>query len=170
LKIYTGIGSRETPAHILMLMTSLAFALAKCNYVLRSGGADGADTAFEMGAGPKQIYLPWNGFNGHYVDHKSYFIPKETEEVRNYVYDYHPSGLYLKNGPFKLMVRNTYQILGANLDTPSDVVFCYTSDGLASGGTGQAMRIAKDYNIPIINLYDPKQLDAWLTENKIMLA
>jgi hypothetical protein len=170
VKIYTGIGSRETPQHILTIMTALTTALAKCNYILRSGGADGADSAFEQGATSKQIYLPWNGFNGKQVDGVSYLLMSETEESRSFVYDYHPRGLYLKAGAFKLMHRNTYQVLGADLNTPSDVLFCYTSDGLASGGTGQAMRIARDYNIPIINLYDSKQLDAWLTENEITLA
>ena len=170
MKTYTGIGSRETPPDILMLMTSLATALSKHNYILRSGGAEGADSAFELGATYKEIYLPWNGFNGKVVDGVSYLLPIETEQAREYVYDYHPNGLYLKAGAFKLMVRNTYQVLGASLHNPSDVLFCWTSDGRASGGTGQAMRIADDYNIPIINLYHLKQLDAWLTQNNITLA
>lgn len=170
MKVYAGIGSRETPLDILNLMTRVAIALTNDNWILRSGGADGADTAFEIGAGRKEIYLPWNGFNGKTVDNVSYFLPPETEEARDYVYDYHPSGLYLKQGPFKLMVRNTYQVLGADLQSPADVVICWTSDGKASGGTGQAMRIAKDYKLEIINLYYSNQLDDWLSKNKIDLA
>ena len=170
MKLYAGIGSRETPIDILKQMTSLAIALANDNYILRSGGAEGADTAFEIGATRKEIYLPWNGFNNRYADGKSYLLIAETEQAREYVYDYHPSGLYLKPGPLKLMIRNTYQILGADLNTPADTVFCWTCDGKASGGTGQAMRIAKDYNIPIVNLYHANQLDNWLDKNKIVLA
>ena len=170
MKIYTGIGSRETPLDIMNLMTRLANALANDNWILRSGGAEGADSAFERGAANKQIYLPWNGFNGKTVDNISYFLPHETEEAREYVYDYHPNGLYLKQGPFKLMVRNTYQVLGADLATPSDVVFCWTKDGKASGGTGQALRIAQDYKIRIINLYCLNAFNEWLDENKIALA
>ena len=36
---------------------------------------------------------------------------------------------------------------------PSNFVVCYTPDGKASGGTGQAIRIAEYYNIPIYNLF-----------------
>jgi hypothetical protein len=68
------------------------------------------------------------------------------------------------------MVRNTYQVLGADLNMPADVVVCWTVDGKASGGTGQAMRIAKDYAIPIVNLYHQNQLDEWLDKINIKLA
>jgi predicted Rossmann fold nucleotide-binding protein DprA/Smf involved in DNA uptake len=43
MKFYAGIGSRETPPDILEWMTSLAANLETMNYVLRSGGAQGAD-------------------------------------------------------------------------------------------------------------------------------
>lgn len=49
-KIYTGIGSRETPPDILELMTKIARFMFKQGFTLRSGGADGADSAFEAGA------------------------------------------------------------------------------------------------------------------------
>lgn len=170
MKYYTGIGSRETPIDIQNLMTRLAITLANYNWILRSGGAEAADHAFEIGATKKEIYLPWDGFNNKYADGISYLIIPETEQAREFVYDYHPSGLYLKPGPFKLMVRNTYQVLGADLRTPSEVVFCWTVDGKASGGTGQALRIAKDYKIRIVNLFHPHQLDEWLEEINIKLA
>ena len=48
-KIYAGIGSRTTPKVILDLMTSFAKIYAGKGYTLYSGGADGADTAFEYG-------------------------------------------------------------------------------------------------------------------------
>ena len=48
---YAGIGSRKTPPHVLAAMTQIAEALAERGYILRSGGAGGADSAFEKGAG-----------------------------------------------------------------------------------------------------------------------
>lgn len=44
--IYTGIGSRNAPEHILELCTYLGEFLAKTEWILRSGGAEGCDTAF----------------------------------------------------------------------------------------------------------------------------
>ena len=48
-KYFAGIGSRETPQDILKLMTKSAYRLEQLGYVLRSGGARGADKAFELG-------------------------------------------------------------------------------------------------------------------------
>lgn len=64
---YAGIGSRETPPEVIDVMKDFAYAVAH-EAILRSGGAPGADTAFEYGAkfagGQREIYLPWSGFNG----------------------------------------------------------------------------------------------------------
>ena len=50
-KIYTGIGSRNTPKEVLELMKTIGKYLGCLGYELRSGGADGADSAFESGCG-----------------------------------------------------------------------------------------------------------------------
>ena len=64
-RFYAGIGARATPPEILSLMTRAAFALTKRGYVLRSGHAIGADSAFERGAGEAaEIYLPAPGWRG----------------------------------------------------------------------------------------------------------
>ena len=64
-RFYAGIGARATPPEILSLMTRAAFALTKRGYVLRSGHAIGADSAFERGAGrDAQIFLPAAGWRG----------------------------------------------------------------------------------------------------------
>lgn len=47
---YAGIGSRQTPDDILELMHRIGSTLAINGFTLRSGGAVGADTAFEQGA------------------------------------------------------------------------------------------------------------------------
>jgi predicted Rossmann fold nucleotide-binding protein DprA/Smf involved in DNA uptake len=49
MKYYAGIGSRETPKEICNKMTEIASLLEKQDFVLRSGGANGADSAFEKG-------------------------------------------------------------------------------------------------------------------------
>jgi predicted Rossmann fold nucleotide-binding protein DprA/Smf involved in DNA uptake len=63
MRIYTGVGSRKTPKAITNLMTELARTLGDSGWCLRSGGADGADVAFESGASTKEIYVPPTLFN-----------------------------------------------------------------------------------------------------------
>ena len=147
MKYYTGIGSRETPDDVMIKMTEIAKKLSRLSYTLRSGAADGADTAFEDGAGSnKQIFLPWNNFNKRTEG----IIPEFNEDM---VRKYHPKPDSLTVGGWLLMSRNTNQVLGQNFDDPVEFVLCWTKDGKASGGTGQALRIAKDYNIPVFNFY-----------------
>jgi predicted Rossmann fold nucleotide-binding protein DprA/Smf involved in DNA uptake len=58
---FGGIGSRETPENVLKIMTQLGYSLAKKDFILRSGGANGADLAFENGCdkanGKKEIII-----------------------------------------------------------------------------------------------------------------
>ena len=64
---------------------------------------------------------------------------------------YHPRWNYLSQGAKFLQARNSHQILGWDLNTPSDFVICWTKGGKGQGGTGQALRLARDYNIPIFD-------------------
>lgn len=148
--IYTGIGARNTPESIQKLMYQTAQWLSDLGYVLRSGGAQGADQAFEKGCdsvgGKKEIYLPWHNFEGS--DSRLVVADKKAFEIAE---RYHPYWHNLKNGAKKLQARNSHQVLGKDLETPTDIVLCYTDAGLGRGGTGQALRIAKDYNIPIFD-------------------
>ena len=59
-RFYAGIGSRETPIEYLQLFTRVATYLEGNNFMLRSGGAKGADQAFEAGVTDNnyEIYLP----------------------------------------------------------------------------------------------------------------
>src|SRR4030095_10380993 len=65
---YAGIGSRETPPHICQALERIGSALASIGFTLRSGGARGADQAFEAGSvaagGATEIYLPRAGWCG----------------------------------------------------------------------------------------------------------
>ncbi|MBL1322142.1 MAG: hypothetical protein COA63_013955 [Methylophaga sp.] len=146
MKYYTGIGARDTDHSIMVYMTQVAEALSDEGYTLRSGGASGADTAFEEGATLKDIYLPWQGYNKsqsvlHNVGSTALSLAK----------DFHPNWDNLSFAVKKLMARNAYQLLGEDLNTPSEFVVCYTANGKVTGGTGMSLRIAKNFNIPIYN-------------------
>lgn len=152
---YAGIGSRKTPADQMDRMRRAARRLAAMGYTLRSGAADGADSAFELGAGEKkEIYLPWPGFNG---STSSFVSP--TREAMEVAMAVHPAWSRLSPAVQKLMARNSHQILGPDLLTPSDFVVCWTPDGAetemersaATGGTGQAIALASRWGIPVFN-------------------
>lgn len=154
MKYYAGIGARDTPVDILRLMTKIATYLNGHGYTLRSGGAYGADTAFATGCRDKQIFVPWDGYNNLKLE---YSIPNQAF---NLAADLHPSWKYLTHGVIHLMARNCMQILGPELNDPSQFVICWTKDGCnrerdrtpLTGGTGQAIALASRNNIPIYNL------------------
>lgn len=148
---YSGIGSRQTPPHIIEQMKSIAKHLAQLNWLLRSGGADGADLAFEAGCdevgGQKEIFLPWKGFNN---SKSTLYNP--TVEAFQMAATIHPVYKNLSIGAQKLHARNCHQILGSDLNDPVSLVVCWTKDGSEKGGTATALKIAKRYDIRIINL------------------
>ena len=55
--------------------------------------------------------------------------------------------------------RNMMQILGQNLNAPSDLVVCWTPNAELVGGTAQALRLAMQHNIRICNLADKTELN-----------
>jgi len=156
VKYYAGIGSRSTPKEILDMMTKIAEGLSR-NYILRSGGADGADSAFEKGAGDKKIsYIPWPGFNGS----KAEYIAVTSAAMRM-AGEFHPGWMYLSYPVKKLHARNCYQVLGEDLNTPAHFVVCWTPGGEEVGGTAQAIRIAKANGIKIFNLANEEDFNFW---------
>jgi hypothetical protein len=155
-KFFAGIGSRDTPLNILEQMAEIALKLSNLNYTLRSGHAGGADLAFEKSALKAEIWLPWSRFNYNNAlvieGHIHNVLAMDDEEAFESVARLHPMPSNLSQGAFKLMARNYRQIIGKNAPN-SEFVVCYTKDGKASGGTGQAIRIAVENKIPVYNLY-----------------
>lgn len=166
-KTYAGIGSRETPVEVQQKMTEIASRLSRIDYVLYSGGAEGADSAFEKGAEQKVIFLPWDNFNGRKVNEVDYVQPPGNLDL---VKQFHPNYLALGRRARALMSRNSYQVLGPDLQSPVEFVLCWTKDGKASGGTGQALRIAKAYNIPVFNFFHSYEEFANYMERTILFA
>lgn len=148
---YAGIGSRSTPEHVLREMTRVANNLEYSGFTLRSGGAAGADSAFEKGvvhADHKEIFLPWKNFNGN----KSPYWGA-VPQAHAIAEQYHPAWDRCGQAARKFHARNTYQILGWHLNKRSDFVLCWTPGGRVTGGTGQALRIAQDWNVPVFNMF-----------------
>ena len=168
MRYYTGVGSRESPAVILDLMQEVAFKLASEGYILRSGGADGADLAFQKGWQrgndelwpTAEIFIPWDGFNGfsHGQDGVVYTLNKmsNSQQAERIASEIHPVWDRLSRGAKALHTRNIYQVLGKTLDEPSRFLICYakpTKTGV-SGGTNTAVQIALQHNVPVFNLWN----------------
>lgn len=170
---YTGVGSRKTPYEILDFMVKCGTRLAELGYIGRSGGADGADSAFWEGFElcskldkKFEVYLPWNNFNGfndsqkHIIDSSKTRNFSEAIEIMKTV---HPAPDKLGRGATNLHARNVYQVLGYQLDKPSNVCILFSKpnkDNTAvSGGTNTAYQLAKKYKIPTYNLYNDSELE-----------
>lgn len=157
---YAGIGSRKTPFAFASRMRNIAAVLECRGWLLHSGGAPRADTWFEEGVrdtANARIFLPWAGFNNHYEQHDELFNDRVyvCERAHEIARQFHPAYHRLDAAGRLLMGRNSYQVLGPTLDKPVTCVVCWTPDGRASGGTGQALRIAAAYDVPVFNLHDP---------------
>ena len=179
--VITGIGSRETPQSEMDLLTRIAVAAEKRGMRGRSGGAGGADLAFERGfTDPKNIdvIVPWKGFlpKGMTQRDVDAFLGRprpasgpgapvmlpwaKRQEAEEKASHYHPAWHKCSPGAKSLHTRNIPQVVGLELDRPADLVVAWTIDGKATGGTGQAIRMAQDIGVPVANLKNPDEKKA----------
>jgi hypothetical protein len=164
--IYAGVGSRRTPPHVFDFMVETARILAARGWWARSGGAAGADTAIQNGAllwtpARFELYLPWAGYRHHQVAR----LDSPTEEAFEHAAKYHPAWERLEPEARALHARNSHIVCGPNLRAPVKFVLCWTPDGSLDGrgpdcgGTGQALRVAAAYGIPVFNLARDEDMD-----------
>jgi hypothetical protein len=190
-KNYAGIGSRDTSHDILLLMEDIGYFMAQDGWLLRSGGARGADHSFQTGCEAyynstkldeplsnfQEIYLPWNNFEGLPRDSsKGQYVMSENAKADEIAKYYHPAYDRLSKGVRQLIIRNGYQVLGKDLNYPVNLIICWTPDGSyggkttkETGGTGHALRIAYDYNVSVYNLknqWDFDRLSQWVDYKK----
>lgn len=142
-RYYTGIGSRQTPPEVLQLMTQIAHKLELAGLILRSGGAVGADLAFEHGVKDD-------------ANKSIYYASDATQEAIDLASNLHPAWYRCSDYARKLHGRNCMQVLGANLDTPSRFVICWTPNAQVVGGTATAIALAKQRGIKVYNLANQK--------------
>lgn len=150
--IITGIGSRNTPKDICNIFTEIGKEIKNRNWWCRSGGARGADYAFEKGAEKNCIvYLPSNNYNYSRGACGIERCPGFNNDAFNIVLQHEPYAEKLSTFIKCLKVRNVYQILGESLNNRSDAVICWTPNGDIIGGTGLALKIARQFGTPIFN-------------------
>lgn len=180
MKFYTGVGSRETPEEILGLMADIGEKLANDGWILRSGAAQGADQAFELGwirhvascrgdFTPAEIYLPWEGFEKHGRDGcfgcnilPDLDSPETYAKAQIIAQATHPAWDKCSNGAKTLHTRNVYQVLGRNLDSPSRMLVAWTPltrAGQPKGGTATAIKLAEKNGADCFNLNKQEDFD-----------
>lgn len=172
MKYYTMIGSRETPEDILMIMEKLAIKLFYDGWTVRSGGANGADSAAEAIMSESnplaEIYIPWNGFNNHYRNKYNivYSDLDLIDEAIKLCEIHHQYWKTIKKEAIKhLHRRNMHQVLGKDLKTPSKFCILYATpddklgEGHVKGGTGSANSLCLEQGVKVFNLYYQKEVD-----------
>lgn len=159
---YAGIGSRTTPNDVLEDMETIGAMLASKGYILRSGGAGGADEAFESGCNSvdpklKEIWIPWRSYSKD-EDRSRIFYKTDWRDFHEIVSNYHPNWNACNDAVKSLHCRNLMIITGdfelssEVIDTKCGFVVCYTPKGSLVGGTAVGIRIAEDLGIPVYNL------------------
>lgn len=138
------IGNRKgVPAEVLLRLEDYGFRLGKIGYLLRSGGALGCDEAgergFDRGRYPKCIRRAKDA----------------TPEAISLASQYHDAWHMCDEYARKLHGRNSMIILGDDLKSPVSFVLCYAVSEIR-GGTALGIKIARKYDIPVFNLYKPK--------------
>lgn len=157
MKVFTGIGSRIVPSSIFNVLYRIGKLLNQDGWTLRTGTAEGCDQAFRdsYAYNPTkiEIYSPRDILFTNKYGNKEQAI--QIARMHHPCYDRIQSE-YVK----ALLARNTYQIFGNDLNSPSDIVFCYTENAEIKGGSAIVLRIAYERNIPVVNLGNPKHLQA----------
>lgn len=169
--VYAGIGARETPASVLDAMEMIGRRMAEAGWVLRTGLSPGADQAFCSGAragrGGVELYVPWSGFE----DAERCRAPgvrllgRPAAAAFELAAGYHPCWEALDWPERRLRARDVHEVLGERLDDPVAIVICWTADGSLdgsgplAGGTGQALRVAHNHRIPVLNLARAEDLE-----------
>jgi hypothetical protein len=170
---YAGLGSRETPDDMLAVMEALGGRLAGRRWLLRTGLSPGADQAFYRGAllsgGDVELYLPWPGFQAEAR------LDSEGANVRELARPsaaacelagrFHEGWDALEPPDRRLLARDAHEVLGGDLISPAQLLVCWTADGSIDGedlyddGTGQALRIASEHGVRVLNLARPDDVE-----------
>lgn len=168
-QLYTGIGSRGISGTEALQLIELSKVLSSHGWLPRSGHAIGTDYVIELGArygwrsdevGP-EIFLPYDGFNGGDSKTDPWLFDTTKlplyEEAKQLARTIHPNPDALKGFALAAHTRNVFQVLGADLKSPSSfLLVCADPVSKKSqnvkGGTGTAVRIALEHGIKVYNL------------------
>lgn len=154
-KAYVGTGNRDAPQGVLDDMKRLASELEGFGYMLRTGGMDGPEAAFEDGAKELELHLPWRGFN----DKQSKFT-FTSNQAKGIAAMFHTSFDALKPVIQTFLAKNVRLLLGKDLKSPAMFAIIWSEDGAETlkekssktGSAGHVIAIASAMKIPVYNI------------------
>ena len=156
VRAYAGFGSWNTPAHIVVVIESLGRALAEAGWTLRTGGAAGAESAFERGCdavgGRKELV-------GRPADIESASAQFWPETLLPWA--------QLSANTRALLAQSACQILGPDLDAPAKFLAYWKSTDGRSFEIDHALQIAAAHAVPCVRIEHPINLSRlvdWATE------
>jgi len=149
-KIIAIIGSRETPNDQLKKIEQIAEFFAKKGWILRTGGAKGADEfglkGFKKVPGSKvELYLPWQG----HENHKGILWSKENWDEAS---KHHPHWETMSLNSKIFHSRNVSIALGLDNKSLPDLMVSWTENGEEIGGSMMCLKLARLNKILSFNL------------------
>lgn len=176
-KYYTGVGTSKAPLKHLTLFALVAEAL-KEDHILRSCEENGSCSAFREGSAYEgEMFIPWEEYNGSF---SSYITSEFDDELIKkaesicLLPEISPEYSEVEDKVKKVMVRNVFSLLGADLNSKSKFMIYYTPKGELSkedcvntpeyktGLTAHQIKIAEYHNIPRFNSAKEEHFDRLL--------
>lgn len=181
----TTVGSRELlvdSVYDKLMLVGMRIVEAKGR--VREGNALGSDNAFQTGAfhAAKKYNIPTNEVcetflhqiktkdgTEHNPEIGVYSLPKlpHADLAYSIAKLIHPAWEKCNDVAKALHARNCYQVMGPDLLTPSNQLFCYappTPEGSVVGGTRTAFELARRLGIPTTNFYMKKDVEKNIEE------
>lgn len=148
------MGPRKVTGKIQAVMTAFAQVLDNHRAILRSGGGEGTEAAFEAGSTLKVVYLPWNGFNGKEGAH---YIPIDAKLTAAHL---HPSWAIANSETRLLLARDVLRLCGEDNKSPVKFLVYWdinegtkaTQSNTVVSNLSLIVKHAKSLNIPTFNM------------------
>ena len=165
-KTFTGVGHRVIPMAVRSFLFEAGAIMSANGYKGYSGIASGSDTCFQKGCesvgGEFLALRPFSGYGETSVSLNT--ITVNVEELQNYQEAryiaslIHPIWKELSYKVQSLHTRNVYEVIGLDLESPTDIFLMYAKVSSATtveGGTNTAYQLAREFNIKTLNFFKP---------------
>lgn len=169
------IGSRDLTPEQTDICERLGQWLVSHGHIISTGNAEGADQAFARGGNsvdPTKVHLwlPWYRYERQAIvpGNQVVLFTALSDQLQTLLLTlaekFHPAWGKLTQGGQKLQGRNGLiildripeptELLFPKIELMTDRVLALPSSRPGGGGTGQGMRMAQNYGIPVTNLRD----------------